>query len=146
MDKLLYAISSELKVRIVEKEELILEGVPIGWKESCSYKAVSEEVKELFEKELSNHIFDRFKQKKVGEHVEYSFNFENVKHHGTPMEEASENLKEVLLKLPKLKENESYVLPCNTYVRFKLKNKKKKEITVDTYIVSSWIMEAYDKQ
>lgn len=143
MDKILNAIASRLTIRkVVEEEsEKTLLGVITVTMQMFAHRDVEKEVKELFEKELNNHLFTKLQQLKVGEYVEYG----NVRPFGTLMEEANENLAEVLLKLPALNDGEIYELPCDTYMGFTLKEKNKENLTVKPY-ACGWIAEAYSKQ
>lgn len=148
MDKLLNAITSKLTVRIVveKKLEKTLQGGVTVTMQMFDHRDVEDEVKELFKKELNNHLFAKLQEMKVGEKVEYGFAYGNERPLGTLMEEANDNLAEVLLKLPTLKEGEEYDFPCNTYIGFTLIKRSKKKATVKPNYVSSWIMEAYSEQ
>ena len=126
MEKLLNAISRRLKVRsIVEEQE------------------VTEEVRNMFQKELKNHLFEKLQKIEVGESVVYSFNYGNAigKHIG----DANDNLAEVLLKLPALPDGNRYVLPFNTFISFALTEKNGK-VDVEPGIICPWIMDEYIKQ
>ncbi len=148
MEKLLNAIASRLNVRVTIEEEFeqTSEGVLTVTMAMYDHKEVSEEVRELFKKELNNHLFTKLKETELGEDVEYGFDYGNVRPLGTLMEDANDNLAEVLLKLPPLKDGESYDFPCDTYIRFTVTGREEKEITVKPNIVCSWIMEAYYNQ
>ncbi|MGN1327916.1 MAG: hypothetical protein ACI4VQ_07585 [Clostridia bacterium] len=147
-EKLLNAIASGLNVRVTlrEQSEKTLEGVLTVTRSMFDYKDASDEVRELFKKELNNHLFTKLKEIEVGEYVVYGFDYGKVRPLGTLMEDANDNLAEVLLKLPSLKDGERYVFPCETYIRFMLIGKYEKEATVKPNIVCPWIMEAYNKQ
>lgn len=149
MDKLLNAIASRLNVRVVVKEEKdtnLVNGVVTFSMEFFDYRDVSDEVRELFKKELNNHLFSKLQEAKIGEHVEYGFDYGNVRLLGTLMEEANDNLAEVLLKLPALNDGEEYVFPCDTYIGFTLIDKKYNHFNAKASMVSPWIREAYSKQ
>lgn len=149
MDKLLNAIASRLNVRIVVEEERytnLVNGVVTFSMEFFDYRDVSEEVRELFKKELNNHLFSKLQEAKIGEHVEYGFDYGNVRPLGTLMEDTNDNLAEVLLKLPALNDGEKYVFPCDTYIRFTLIDKKDNHFNAKVSMVSPWIREVYSKQ
>lgn len=149
MDKLLNAIASRLNVRVVVKEERdtnLVNGVVTLSIEFFDYRDVSDEVRELFKKELNNHLFSKLQEAKIGEHVEYGFDYGNVRPLGILMEDVNDNLAEVLLKLPVLNDGERYTFPCDTYVRFTLTDKKDDHFNAKPSMVSPWIMEAYSKQ
>ena len=110
------------------------------------YRDVEDEVRELFKKELNNHLFTKLQEMKVGEEVGYGFDYSNVRPLGTLMEEANDNLAEVLLKLPALNDGEEYVFPCDTYIGFTLIDKKDNHVNAKASMVSPWIREAYSKQ
>lgn len=148
MEKLLSAIVSRLKVQVTveEQSENTLEGVLTLRMAMFEHKDVSDEVKELFKKELSDHLFTKLHEIEVGEYVEYGFDYGNVRPLGTLMEDANDNLAEVLLKLPTLPAGESYNFPCDTYIRFTLTGKEENKVTVKPNTRCSWIMQAYKKQ
>ncbi len=148
MEKLLNAIASRLTVRVTveEQSEKTLEGVLTVTMAMFEHRDVSDEVKELFKKELNNHLFTKLQDIEVGEYVHYGFDYGQVRPLGTLMEDANDNLAEVLLTLPALEDGESYEFPCNTYIRFTLTGRDDKEATVKPNIVCTWIMEAYNKQ
>ena len=148
MHKLLNAIASRLNVRIVvedDPEETLQEVVTVTM-QMFDYRDVEDEVRELFKKELNNHLFTKLHEMKVGEKVEYGFDYGDVRPLGTIMEESNDNLAEVLLKLPALNDGEKYVFPCDTYIRFTLIDKKDNHFNAKASMVSPWIMEAYSKQ
>lgn len=148
MEKLLNAIASRLTVRVTVKKqsEKTLEGVLTVTMAMFDHKDVSDEIRELFKKEFNNHLFTRLKEIEVGEYVEYGFDYGNLRPLGTLMEDANDNLAEVLLKLPPLNDGEFYDFPCDTYIRFTMTGKDENEATVKPNIVCSWIMEAYNNQ
>lgn len=143
MEKLLDAIASGLDIRGAEEKDLkVSDEYPLiietDW---YDYKEVSQEVIELFKKELRNHLIENVKKLDVGEHVDYGFEYDS-KPLGTLMEEANDNLAEVLLKLPAHDERESYKLPEDTYVRFTVTERYENKVLVNPDIVSPWIMGA----
>jgi len=143
MEKLLDAIASGLDIRGAEEKDLkVSDEYPLiietDW---YDYKEVSQEVIELFKKELINHLIENVKKLDVGEHVDYGFEYDS-KPLGTLMEEANDNLAEVLFKLPALNEGEAYELPEDTYVRFTVTERDKNKVIANPDIVSPWIMEA----
>ena len=148
MDKLLNAIASRLTIRVVveEESEKTLQGVVTVTMQMFDHRDVEEEVKELFKKELNNHLFTKLQDLKVGEYVDYGFAYGDVRPLGTLMEEANDNLAEVLLKLPALNDGETYDFPCNTYIGFTLIERNEEKATVKPNYLSTWIMEAYSKQ
>ena len=148
MEKLLNAIASRLNVRSVveEQSEKTLQGVLTVTMQMFDHRDVTDEVRELFKKELNNHLFTKFQDMEVGEYVEYGFDYGNVRPLGTLMEDANDNLAEILLKLPALNEGETYDFPCDTYIRFTLTGKSEKNVSVKPNVVCPWIMEAYSKQ
>lgn len=121
MEEWLNLISEALTIRVTV-EEHSERGVNVKAK-IYKTKDVSKEVREQFKTELYNHLCTKLQEIEVGEYVDYSFNFGKVKQRGTLMEDANDNLAEVLLKLPPLKEGECYELPCNICMRFVLKEK-----------------------
>lgn len=54
------------------------------------HRDVENEVKELFKKELNNHLFTKLQQLKVGEYVDYNFECGNVRPLGRLMEETND--------------------------------------------------------
>lgn len=148
MEKLLNAIASRLNVRVVveEQSEKTLQGVLTVTMQMFDHRDVTDEVRELFKKELNNHLFTKLQKMEAGEYVEYGFDYGNVRPLGTLMEDANDNLAEVLLKLPALKDGETYDFPCDTYIRFTLTKKDEKTASVKPNTVCQWIMEAYSKQ
>ena len=148
MEKLLDAIASRLTVRVTveEQSEKTLESVLTVTMAMFDHKDVSEEVRKLFKKELNNHLFTKLGEIEVGEYVDYGFDYGQVRPLGTLMEDANDNLAEVLLKLPPLNDGECYDFPCDTYIRFMLTEKDENEATVKPNIVCQWIMEAYNKR
>lgn len=143
MEKLLDAIASGLDIRGAEEKDLkVSDEYPLiietDW---YDYKEVSQEVIELFKKELINHLIENVKKLDVGEHVDYGFEYDS-KPLGTLIEGANDNLAEMLLKLPALDEGESYELPEDTYVRFTVTRKNNDKVIVMPDRVSPWIMGA----
>ena len=120
MDKLLNAIASRLTIQVVVEADKTLQGVVTVTRQMFDRRDVEDEVKELFKKELNNHLLTKLQDLKVGEYVDYGFAYGNVRPLGTLMEEANDNLAEVLLKLPSLNDGETYDFPCNTYIGFTL--------------------------
>lgn len=146
MDKLLNAIASRLTIQVVVEADKTLQGVVTVTRQMFDRRDVEDEVKELFKKELNNHLLTKLQDLKVGEYVDYGFAYGNVRPLGTLMEEANDNLAEVLLKLPSLNDGETYDFPCNTYIGFTLTERNEEKATVKPNYVSTWIMEAYSKQ
>ena len=148
MEKLLDAFASGLTVRFTVKEqsEKTLEGVLAVTMAMFNHKNISDEVKELFKQELNNHLFTKLKEIKVGEYVDYGYDYGQVRPLGTLIEDANDNLAEVLLKLPPLNDGECYDFPFDTYIRFTLTEKDERKAKVQPNFVCSWIMEAYNKQ
>lgn len=148
MEKLLNEIASRLNVRVVveEQSEKTLQGVLSVTMQMFDHRDVTNEVRELFKKELNNHLFTKLQKMEVGEYVEYGFDYGNVRPLGTLMEDANDNLAEVLLKLPALNDGETYDFPCDTYIRFTLTEKDEERASVKPNMVCQWIKEAYSKQ
>ena len=136
MDRLLNVIASELSVRLVvdEKPEGTLQEATFSM-QIFKYRDVGRAIKELFQKELTNHLCTKLQDLKYGEEVTYCFAYGKV----------NNNLEEVFLKLPALNDGEAYNLPCDTLVRFTITKKTEEEILVNTS-ASSWIVEAVNKQ
>lgn len=148
MDKLLNAIASRLTIRVVVEEESDkkLQGVDTVTMQMFNHRDVEDEVKELFKQELNNHLFTKLQDLKVDEYADYSFAYGNVRPLGTLMKEANDNLAEVLLKLPALNDGETYELPCDTYIVFRLTERNEERVTVKPIYASAWIKEAYINQ
>ena len=148
MEKLLNAIASRLYVRVVveEQSEKTLQGVVTVTMHMFDHRDVTDEVRELFKKELNNHLFTKLQNMEAGEYVEYGFDYGNVRPLGTLMEDANDNLAEVLLKLPTLNDGETYDFPCDTYIRFTLTEKDEKKVSLKPNTVCQWIKEAYNNQ
>lgn len=148
MEKLLNAIASRLSVRVTVEEDAkeTPEGILQVKMFMYDHKDVSDEVRDLFKKELNNHLFIKLQEIEVDEYVDYEFECGQVRPLGTLREDANDNLAEVLLKLPALKEGESYDLPVETYIRFTLISKNNQKVTVKPNIICPWIMEAYNQQ
>ena len=145
MEKLLNVISKELKIRFIEKEEKLnnISNVII-----ClyTYEDTNDEVKRLFKKELRNHIFEKLENQEVGEFVEYMFDWGDFRPLGSIMEDANDNLAEVLQKLPKLPENAQYVFPIDTYFCLTVTDKSEDKSSLTSSAVSEWISKAYFMQ
>lgn len=120
MERVLDEIASKLNVQVVVKERVkrSIDGALISTEKWLEHRDVTDEVRELFKKELENHLFNKLQNMKVGEYVEYGFDYGDVRPLGTIMENANDNLAEVLLKLPALNDGETYSFPCDTYIRF----------------------------
>lgn len=120
MERVLNEIASKLNVQVVVKErvERSIDGACISTEQWLEHRDVTDEVRELFKKELENHLFNKLQNMKDGEYVEYGFDYGDVRPLGTIMENANDNLAEVLLKLPALNDGETYSFPCDTYIRF----------------------------
>lgn len=148
MDKLLNAIASGLNIRAVvcKQSEEALQNDLIITTRMFVYKDVTYNVRRIFKRELKKHLLSKLSKIEVGEYVDYSFSYGKVKHLGTIIKEANDNMAEVLLKLPKLKEGENYEFPPNTYISFKLIDRYETGGTVEINIISPWIMEKYGKQ
>ena len=147
MEKLLNAIASRLNVRIVVEKYWKNEhnaGLAVTM-QMFEHRKVTDEVRELFKKELNSHLFTKLQQMEAGECVEYSFDYGELRPLGILMEDANDNLAEVLLKLPNLKEGESYYFPCDTYIRFTIIKKDAETALVMPDKICQWIMEAYSK-
>lgn len=147
MEKLLNVIASRLKVRTIAEESSskAVDSIITVTMHMFDYKEASDEVKELFKKELNNHIFNKLQETEVEESVVYMFEFGQVRPLGTIMDDANDNLAEVLQKLPILPEGEKYTLPFETYICITLTKKSKEDIRVMPY-VSNWIREEYFNQ
>lgn len=147
MEKLLDEIASRLSVQIVEREEYEkgLDGT-LTLMQAFSYRDVTDEVRKLFKKELYNHMFTKLLQEmEVGEYVEYGFDYGDERPLGTLMEDANDNMAEVLLKLPALNEGERYVLPGDTYICFTLMGREAKQVSI-TAKMCLWITATYENQ
>lgn len=138
MEKLLNAIASRLTVRIVVEEQPYetLQGLNITM-QIFELRDVTDEVRELFKKELKNHLFTKLQNMRFCESVAYSFDYNKG---------ANDNLAEVLLKLPILNDGEYYVFTSETYIRFTVAKREAENTTIDLSVVSPWIMEACSKQ
>lgn len=143
MEKLLDAIASELKVRVLVKErfEKTPHGIEIGTMQMFDYRDVTDEERELFKKEFHKHLVAKLQEMRDGESVEYGSDYEGAQ--GIFIEGANDNLAEVLLKLPTLKDGETYSLPFGTYICITLTEKDKKTISAN---VCKWIMKAYEEK
>ena len=147
MEELLNAIVSKLKIRFIVNENLgnQLEGGTFGIVSRFEFKDVTEEVKEIFKKELIQNLISKLQRAKKGEYIEYEYNFETKKPLGKIMRNANDNLAEVLLKLPKLQYGEWYDLPSDTRFYFKLGEIKSERANVEAD-VSNWIIEEINKK
>ena len=81
MEKLLNAIASRLNVRVIAEESSsrALDSIITVTMHMYDYKEAPDEVKELFRKELNNHIFNKLQEVEVDESVEYMFECEQVR-------------------------------------------------------------------
>lgn len=147
MEKLLNAIASKLNVRVIAEESSssAFYGIITVTMHMYDYKDASDEVRELFKKELNNHMFNKLQEIEVGESVEYMFECGQERPLGSIMDDANDNLAEVLQKLPALPEGEKYTLPFETYIRITLTKNSGDDIKVMPY-VSDWIREEYSDQ
>ena len=147
MEKLLNAIASRLNVRVIAEESSssAVDSIITVTMHMYDYKETSDEVKELFKKELNNHIFNKLQEIEVNESVEYMFECGQVRPLGSIMDDANDNLAEVLQKLPALPEGEKYTLPFETYIRITLTKKSEDDVKVMPH-VSDWIREEYFNQ
>jgi len=128
MAKLLDVIVSQLRIRVDEKEN--------------SDKEVPSEVMELFKKEFNHHLYRKLKTIKVGEYVDYMFECGYSRPLGTIVYNANDNLAEVLKKLPKLPEGESYAFPPNSYIAFTLTGKYNKQFKIEINLVTDVFIKA----
>lgn len=143
-DKLLNAIASTLTVQsYVDDQYETPDGVSTVAMRMPNYRDVTDEVKELFKQELKKHMSTKLEKMKVGEHVEYGFDYSHLRR--TLMEDMNDNLKEVLLKLPALNEGEKYNLRYDTYLCVTLTKKEAEKVSV-TVETCQRIMEAYENQ
>lgn len=147
----LEAIASRLTVRTVVQEQSGSGPMGLGvTMQMYDHKEVSDEVKALFEEELDNHLRSKLQGMEIGDSVDYGFEYGNVRPLGTLMEDANDNLAEVLLKLPALGKGESYEFPYETYIKLLVAERNKEEnhfdLVLDRSTASPWIMEALSKQ
>ena len=148
MEKLLNAIASRLTIRSVNEERktttvnspITVTIHPFGYEERMN------SIRERFKKELNEHIFRKLQKRKTGGYVDYMFECGKHRPLGYIMDEANDNLAEVLQKLPVLQNGERYVLPANTYFSFILLKKDENEVEVKVEILSKWIKETYLSQ
>lgn len=148
MDKLLTAIASGLSIRpdVNSKSEKALQKISNTTVYECDYKDITNRARKRFKKEFADHLFNKLKKIEVGECVEYYFNYANIRSIETIIEKANDNMAEVLLRLPALKEGENYEFPYDTYISFKLIERYEAGGTVEINSVCLWIKEAYTKQ
>lgn len=125
MEKLLNAIVSKLEIRTPVEEHFKeeLNGVLNIKMTMFKHRNVPDEVKEQFKKEFNNHLYMKCKEENGFGYVDYIFEYGLKRPIGKLMEDANDNLAEVLLKLPPLNEGESYELPSDTYMRFSVGKK-----------------------
>ncbi len=146
MKDFLDAIASRLNVRIVVEEHSgeVLQGLNITM-QMFNYREVTDEVRDLFKNELRNHIFAKLQTMEVGESAEYVFDCGDIRPLGTLMQDANDNLSEVLLKLPTLDDEETYSLPSDTFICFTLTKKEVESVSIKPS-VCPWIMEVFSEQ
>lgn len=147
MEKLLKAIASELKIRDTlgkNLEKSLGHLINFRWIKS-EKREVTEEVRQLFVNELNNHICSKFREIKIGDNVEYVFDYENIIKNQDFTGKANDNLSEVFKKLPVLKMGEIYVLPEDTYINFILIDKDKKYFRAKVNEFAPWIRESRKK-
>lgn len=144
MEKLLNTLVSRLSVRMVASEPSIKTWKGVS-KDSFDCRDVSDSIKEIFKIEFDNQLYSKMQRMEVGESIVYGFDYDSVRPLGTLMEDANDNMAEVLLKLPALKDGESYAFPRDTYLQFTLIDKREENILI-TPVLSDWILEAYQRQ
>lgn len=148
MDKLLTVIASGLDIRSavnINFEKVLQDNSNVIASES-DYQEVINKARRRFKKEFKNHLFNKLKKIEVGEYVDYYFDYGNIRPLGIIMERANDNMAEVLIKLPTLKDGECYVFPHGTYISFELIERYQKGGTVKLNSICSWIKEAYTKK
>lgn len=136
MEKLFEAIANNLVVsRKLEDDQPTIQQCDVFIMQVFKYRDIEEKVKELFKKELINHLCTELYTKNVGEEIKYSFAILKA--------EFNDNFKEVLSKLPALNERENYAFPDDMEMTFVIteKNDNGTEIKTDKY-VSEWIVKA----
>jgi len=106
------------------------------------YKYVSDEVMDTFKNEIKSHLKELSKQRHTATSVCYSYYLGKVRGnslglHGFPVESFSHEMSEVISKLPKLEDGESYGFPYPTSVWFYLNSDRKYEVSE----LSPWILE-----
>ena len=148
MEKLLNMLSNKLQIRThaVQQVNTISSGNRkfVGPFKRFEYIEVPNEVKTLFKEKLEAHIFSKADQIEAGEKLEYSFDYGNARPLGTLMNEANDNVAEVLLGLPKLCDGECYVLPLDTYFCFVVTEKSEIGTTLELANMSGWIKREYN--
>lgn len=148
MEKLLNAIASRLSIRSLNEERnvsTVNNSITVTI-HSFGYEERMNGIREIFKKELNEHIFRKLQKRKVGGHVDYMFECGKHRPLGYIMNEANDNLAEVLQKLPVLQNGERYVFPENTYFNFILIQKDENEVKAKVGIVSKWVKETYLSQ
>lgn len=115
VEQLLTVISKLLNVWTIKKvivkkgkEKYVLEGI--------DNEDASQDLRELFKKELEAHLKNQLREKEVGSFVTYQFDCDN---------EANDSLKEVLKKLPDLPKGKYYALAMDLHIIFILVAKDK---------------------
>ena len=148
MEKLLNALSKKLQIRTpaVQQVKTISLGDRkfVGPFKRFEYIEVPNEVKTLFKDKLHTHIFSKADLIGLEAKLEYSFDYGNVRPLGTLINEANDNMAEVLLELPKLGDRECYVLPLDTYFSFTVTEKSEIGTTLELTNMSEWIKKEYN--
>ena len=145
MEKLLNTLANGLSIRFKKSEDYEGEGLNVTF-QSFDYRPVTKEVQELFKSKFKEHLFAKLKElESPGNFVEYSFKHGVVYPMSSLLDTANDNMAEVLLQLPALEAGESYNLPENTFVSFRLLEKNGDNITVAIKPLCSWTKNSYDQ-
>ena len=137
MGKMLDAIASQLSIRSIVKE-----GEVNNLKERYFYKEVPEKTKTQFKKAFNQHMYRKLTKMKVGDSLDYMFDCGKARPLSVLMDEANENMAEVLQKLPQLPEGERYVFPPESYLSITLKAKMGKRMHIKINLASEVFVKA----
>lgn len=144
MGKLLNAIASQLSIR--SNNENVGIDVDKGTINTDNkryiYNDVPEKTRAQFKRVFHQHMYRKLSKMKVGDSLNYMFDCGNDRPLSLIMDDANQNLAEVLQKLPELPEGESYAFPPNSCVEITLMAKMGKRLHIKINLVSNVFVEA----
>ena len=145
MDRLLDIVSEKLIVRFKLKgneDTDHIEGIR-SLSSGIGYRFISKEVKDLFKTLLEEHVVSKLEESDFEESVMYVFDRSCKEDLGTIIRHANDNMAEVLMKLPPLKEGEEYHLPNDTVFILEPYEESSDIYAVVLYF-SEWIEKSYN--